>query len=70
MKLAIKKAVEGVVKDIQDKDGRLKYDASLILCAFLIEWGKQHGKVAQTEAREEVKFALQDLGIQPSRLLA
>ena len=69
MKIAIKKAVEGVVKDIKDKDGRLKFDASLVICAFLIEWGKQHGKVAQAEATEEVKFALMDLGIQPSRLL-
>jgi len=70
MKLAVKKAVEGVVKDIKDKDGRLKFDASLVICAFLIEWGKQHGKAAQHEATEEVKFALLDLGIEPSRLLS
>lgn len=69
MKLAVKKAVEGVVKDIKDKDGRLKFDASLVICAFLLEWGKQHGKAAQIEATEEVKFALRDLGIEPSRLI-
>lgn len=70
MKLAVKKAVAGVVKDIKDKDGRLKFDASLVICAFLLEWGKQHGQAAQSEATEEIKNALVDMGIQPSRLLS
>jgi hypothetical protein len=52
----------------REKLWRLKFDASLVLCAFLIEWGKQHGRAAH-EATEEVKFALLDLGIEPSRLM-